>query len=81
MSLFIRLQCKRCLADYPLEPGDPLTEFCETCTRILGRRLYESSQTGLNRRYELQRELCAGAPWGNEYKNLGRVFSLPVRKP
>lgn len=55
--LTIRSKCKRCGAQYELQPGKPLTVFCETCIRRYGARLYEHEQTGLNRRYQLSKEI------------------------
>lgn len=81
MSLFIRLQCQRCFCVFALEPGESITEYCETCIRILGRRIHEDAQTGLNRRTAYCREQFNRAPWGNELHDPLRAFSLPVKKP
>lgn len=58
MSVSVRCRCKRCGADYELQPGKPITVFCETCIHRYGARLYKHETMGLNRRTDLAREIA-----------------------
>jgi hypothetical protein len=68
----VRIRCKRCAEDFELIPGYGIQVFCETCKRQMGRKIYESEQLGLNRRYAWQRDQESRAPWGNVNKNVGK---------
>ena len=53
----VKLQCKRCRVIYTLNPGRPLSSYCETCFRVLGRRsMTDFDQWGLNQRYQAATE-------------------------
>lgn len=57
--------CKRCRVTYELNPHHPLTGFCETCRRLLGRRdMSDYDQWGLNQRYNHARAVmnAGGGP-------------------
>lgn len=71
----IKIRCDRCHEPFWLQPGFPLTQFCETCVKRYGKRLFEDAQFGLNARYQFCKEQLNRAPSGSDAYDPFRVYS------